>query len=71
MNKSKLESFKDSEISLTLNSATLTRGGQDETWQTCIEQTGIATAPDATVEKWPDNGGAVQTFTYRHLPYLP
>lgn len=28
MNKSKLESFKDSEISLTLNSATLTRGGR-------------------------------------------
>lgn len=72
MKKSKLESFMHSESALEVRQSLYTRGGvEEQTMQQCVEATGTESARDAYVERWPDNGGPVQTFTFQHIPYMP
>jgi hypothetical protein len=69
MKNSKFKSFLNSEnLVISDETARNLRGGaKNETWEQCIEQTGDAESPDATVEKWPDGGGTVSSLTYRYL----
>jgi hypothetical protein len=69
MKNSKFKSFLNSEnLVISDETARNLRGGvQSDTWEQCIEQTGDAESPDATVEKWPDGGGQVRSHTYTYL----